>query len=102
LTKFNRTFTAEKGSPKFQKLPQKINGPIFKKIAQTEASFLTTGLPPGVKFAPRDELCPLGRMFTPPFTPRGELHSSVYKNGGANKEIHPQGITSPLGDKIHS
>jgi hypothetical protein len=51
-------------------------------------------LPLGVK------IVPLGGMFTPSFTPRGQ-HSTVRTNRGANKELHPQGITSHLGDKIH-
>jgi hypothetical protein len=38
-------------------------------------------------------------MFTPSFTPRGE--HSLLKNGGANREFHPQGIASLPGDKIH-
>jgi hypothetical protein len=43
--------------------------------------------------------------------PRGEVHPFVHpqewtlfiikKNGGVNREFHPQGITIPLGDKIH-
>jgi hypothetical protein len=41
-------------------------------------------------------------MFTPSFTPTGE-HSLLFrqKNGGANREFHPKGITSTPGDKIH-
>jgi hypothetical protein len=40
-------------------------------------------------------------MFTPSFTPRGEnsLHT-VYKNGGANSEFHPHGITSTLREQL--
>jgi hypothetical protein len=38
-------------------------------------------------------------MFTPLFTPWGE-HSIVVKNGGANREFHPEGINSPLGAKF--
>jgi hypothetical protein len=57
--------------------------------------------PLGENLAPRGDICPLlGGMFTPSFTPRGE-HYTIYKNGGANREFHPQGITSPQGDKFH-
>jgi hypothetical protein len=45
--------------------------------------FLTSPL------APRGEICPLGGMFTPSFTP------------GVNRKFLPQGITSPPGNKIH-
>jgi hypothetical protein len=80
----------------------------------SEASFHNTvcpqgwNLPPRGELGPQSEICLLGGMFTPLFTPRGE-HSllyrtltTVYKNGVANKEFHPQGITSPLGDKNHN
>jgi hypothetical protein len=50
--------------------------------------------------APRGKICPLGRMLTPSFTPRCE-HSLLFRwNGGANREFHPQGITSPPGDNF--
>jgi hypothetical protein len=54
---------------------------------------------PILKFnlSPQGWNCPLGVKFTPSFTPRGE-HSIVLKNGGAIREFHAQGITSPLGD----
>jgi hypothetical protein len=53
--------------------------------------FLTSPL------VPRGEICPLGVMFTPSFTPWGEHSLLFQKNGGS----HPQGISSPLGDKVH-
>jgi hypothetical protein len=51
--------------------------------------FLTSPL------ASRGEICPLGEMFTPSFTPRDE-HSLLF---GRMEET--QRITSPPGDKIH-
>jgi hypothetical protein len=62
--------------------------------------FLTSPL------APRGEIVPQGwnlspRGEVPPFVPpRGEHSFIVWKNGGANREFHLQGITSPLGDKF--
>jgi hypothetical protein len=47
--------------------------------------------------APRDEICPLGEMFTPSFTPRGK-HSLLLRR---IENVNPQGINSPPGDKIH-
>jgi hypothetical protein len=44
-------------------------------------------------------ICPLGEMFTPLLTHRGE-HSTVKKNVGVNREFHLQGTTSPPGDKL--
>jgi hypothetical protein len=29
------------------------------------------------------------------------VNTLQFRNGGANREFHPQGITSPTGDKIH-
>jgi hypothetical protein len=37
-----------------------------------------------LNFTPRGEICSLGGMFTPSFTLRVE-HSTVSKNGGANR-----------------
>jgi hypothetical protein len=65
----------------------------------------------GVKFAPRGELCPLGVMFTPSFTPSGEptlllrrmkgLTNDLHPWGGGNfkprRQRHPWGKSSPLG-----
>jgi hypothetical protein len=62
---------------------------------------------PGVNFTsrgnlgPRGEICPLGGMFTPLFTPRGE-HSLLFRRmEGRTENFTPSGITSPLGDKFH-
>jgi hypothetical protein len=44
----------------------------------SRGQFLTTWFAPGVKFAPRVELCPLGGMFTPSFTLSGE-HSLLFR-----------------------
>jgi hypothetical protein len=61
---------------------------------------------------PSGELCPLGGMFTPSFTPRGE-HSLFFKelrgkqiisprgnNFTPGGQLHPWGTTSPLGVKV--
>jgi hypothetical protein len=41
------------------------------------------------------------RVEVHPFVhPQGWTLFIVYKNGGANREFHPQGITLPLGDKL--
>jgi hypothetical protein len=52
------------------------------------------------------KICPLGGMFTPSFTPRGE-HSTVKKNWGAHRELPSpgdkftsRGQISPLGDNF--
>jgi hypothetical protein len=55
--------------------------------------FLTSPL------APRGEICTLGVKFTTSFIPRGE-HSECLEEWGENRESHPQGITSSLGDKF--
>jgi hypothetical protein len=58
-------------------------------------------LPLGVYLAPRGEFCVLGGMFTPSVTHRASL--LLTKMEGRTEGLHPrpQGITSPLGDKIH-
>jgi hypothetical protein len=41
----------------------------------------------GLNLVPRDKLCPLGRMFTPSFNPRGPRgeHTLLFRRmGGAN------------------
>jgi hypothetical protein len=55
-------------------------------LLEPEASFNTW-------FAPRGEVCSLGRMFTTSFTPRGE-HSLLFRGG--------EQIILPQGDKVHS
>jgi hypothetical protein len=55
---------------------------------------------PGVKFAPRDELCPLRVMFTPLFTHRGE-HSLLLRRMERQKEnFTPRGQRLLLGDNF--
>jgi hypothetical protein len=61
-----------------------------------------------VKFSPRDELgpqselCPLGGLFTPSFTPRGEHPHCLEEWRGEQRvftprgQLHPWGPTSPL------
>jgi hypothetical protein len=69
--------------------------------------FLTSPLAPRGKLHSRVEFVPQGwtlspRGNVPPFVhPKGWTLSTAWKNGGANIQILPQGITSPLGDKIH-
>jgi hypothetical protein len=55
-----------------------------------------------VNLAPRDEICPLGGMFTPSFTPRVNTLYCL-EEWRAKREFHPQGIISypAPGDKIH-
>jgi hypothetical protein len=71
-----------------QDLTQRENSP--KNPAQT---FLRVGcnLRPGFNnmVCPQGLTLPLGVDFAP-------------KNRGANREFHPQGVTSPIGDKVHS
>jgi hypothetical protein len=69
-------------------------------------------LPLGVNLASRGELCPVGGIFTPSFTPSGE-HSLLFKrmegqtvnftprdNFTPGVKIHSWGTTSPLGVKF--
>jgi hypothetical protein len=45
----------------------------------------------GVNLAPRGEICPLGGMFTPSFTPRGE-HSVLFRRmEGQTENFTPRG-----------
>jgi hypothetical protein len=41
-------------------------------VAETKLSRYIPRWVKGVNLAPRGEICPLGGMFTPSFTPRGE------------------------------
>jgi hypothetical protein len=49
--------------------------------------------------APRGEICPLGEMSTPPFTPRGE-HSLFRRTEGRTENFTTRGQNSPLGDNF--
>jgi hypothetical protein len=60
--------------------------------------FLTSPLGPRVNLSPRSEICPLGGMFNPSFTPRGD-HSLLFRRRGG-REFHPQRKKSPLGDNF--
>jgi hypothetical protein len=62
--------------------------------------FLPPGviLAPGVNLAPRGELCHLGVLFTPSFTPRDEQYVMFRRTEGQTEGLHPWVITSPLGD----
>jgi hypothetical protein len=56
-----------------------------------------------VKLDPRGELCPLGGMFTPPFTPRGEHYLLFRRMEGQTenftpRDLPPRGQSSILGD----
>jgi hypothetical protein len=77
---------------KLEYLRMNLNVLVFQRPA-----FDKMGLPLGVKFAPRGELCPLLYvLFTPSFTPRGE-HSLIFRRTkGRTEGISPWGITSPL------
>jgi hypothetical protein len=57
--------------------------------------------PLGANLAPRCELCYLGVLFTPSFTPRGEHSLMFRRTKGQTEGLHPWGITSLLGDKFH-
>jgi hypothetical protein len=65
-----------------------------------------------VNLSSRGEICPLGGMFTPSFTPRGE-HSLLFRRMGGQTENFtpgdnftprgqnsPWGTNSPLGSKF--
>jgi hypothetical protein len=58
--------------------------------------------PLGLNLAPREELCPLGEMFTPSFTPRGEHFLLFRRMEGRTENLisPPQGIMSPQGTKF--
>jgi hypothetical protein len=47
-------------------------------MSNTEASFQQHGLPPGVNFAPRGDLCPLGEC-SPLRSPRLYEHSILFR-----------------------
>jgi hypothetical protein len=56
--------------------------------------------PRGMNLVPRGELGPLGRMFTPSFTPRGE-HSLLFRRmEGRTENFALRGQTLPLGDNF--
>jgi hypothetical protein len=62
--------------------------------------------PPGVKLAATGVICPLGAMFTPSFTPRGE-HSLLFRRMEGKQMISlprdnltSRGKNSPLGDNF--
>jgi hypothetical protein len=50
--------------------------------------------------APRGEICPLGRMFIPLFTPRGEYSLLFRRMEGRTENFTPWGQNSPLGDNF--
>jgi hypothetical protein len=97
----------------FVKKSPKIAQHIFcqnrRKTLTVEISrrpFLTSPL------GTRDEICPLGGMYTPSFTPRGD-HTWLFRrmegqtenftprdNFTPREKIHPWGTTSPLGSKF--
>jgi hypothetical protein len=60
-----------------------------------------------VNLAPRSKICPLGARFTPSFTPSFTprsppgVNTLLFRRMEGQTEFHTQGITSPLGDKIH-
>jgi hypothetical protein len=57
--------------------------------------------PRGELGPPREEICPLGGMFTPSFTPRGE-HSLLFRRMEEQTEDNftSRGQNSPLGTKF--
>jgi hypothetical protein len=57
---------------------------------------------PWVNLAPRDELWPLGGMFTPLFNPRVEHTFLFGRTKGRTEGLHPWGVTAPLGDRFHT
>jgi hypothetical protein len=67
---------------------------------------LGRGLPLGVNLAPRGEICPLGEMFTPLFTPRGEHSLQFRRMEGRTENFTPggnfthRGQNSPLRDNF--
>jgi hypothetical protein len=59
-----------------------------------------------VNLAPKGEICPLGVMIIPSFTPRGE-HSRLFRrmegqteNSPPDDNFSPRGQNSPLGDNF--
>jgi hypothetical protein len=56
-----------------------------------EAGFLTTWFAPRGELGPGGELCPLGRMFTPLFNPRGEYSLLFRRMEGPTENVTPYG-----------
>jgi hypothetical protein len=71
---------------------------FYQSYLATRGPFLTSPL------APRGEICPLGGMFTPSFTPRDECSllfrrmEGTTENFTPRKYLHPQEISSPPGN----
>jgi hypothetical protein len=65
--------------------------------------FLTSSLAPRGELnpGPRGEIWPLGGVFAPSFTPRGEHSLLLFRRMEGRTEFYPHGIISPLWDKIH-
>jgi hypothetical protein len=55
--------------------------------------------PLGVNLALRGEICPLGGMFTPSFTPRGK-HYLLFRRMEGQTEFHPQGTKFTPGGQL--
>jgi hypothetical protein len=61
---------------------------VSAKLRRQKPVFSNTSLPRRVNLAPRGELCPLVRMFTPAFTSRSE-HSLFRKMEGRKEGLPP-------------
>jgi hypothetical protein len=61
---------------------------VSAKLRRQKPVFSNTSLPLRVNLAPRGELCPLVRMFTPAFTSRSE-HSLFRKMEGRKEGLPP-------------
>jgi hypothetical protein len=81
---------------------------VLNDLAADRGQFLTTlvapppqGLFPRPELGPRDELCSLGRLFTPSFTPRGEPSLMFRRMKGPTESLHHWGIYShPYGENF--
>jgi hypothetical protein len=110
---FRRSLTGPSGKRKGRAkrpprlLPNQLRSVKRFMIRQQSTVFNNMVLPPGVKFAPRGELCPLGGMFTPSFAPRGE-HTPLFRRMGGGKQrisppvynFTPRGQNSLIGDNF--
>jgi hypothetical protein len=75
----------------WQKLTRWEEGAFHLKKRMSRGTFSTSPL------APRGEVCPLGEMFTPSFTPRREHYLLFLRMEGWIENFIPRGKNSPLG-----
>jgi hypothetical protein len=80
---------------KLEKIVNRLQRPVFNNMVCPQG----WSLPLWVNLAPRGEICSLGGMFNPSFTPG--VNTLYVEEWRREQWISPQGITIPLGDKFH-